>query len=156
MLFFREVRILDVLRLLDTKWDTVYGAHLKLHPGINYSHTTDKLIAQLPKLTPTDARLKYFLYNREETELDWNYPFDFCGSIYLLDRVVEVVESIDEQQKIRKPNSFEFLGNKAIKDKKLAQDQKLYLCLNQAVMTVITVNKVQDVYDTPVYEFSQG
>jgi hypothetical protein len=39
------VRILDVLRLLDTKWETVYGAHLKLHPGINYSHTTDKLIA---------------------------------------------------------------------------------------------------------------
>ena len=78
------------------KWDSVYGAHLKLYPGINYSHTTNKIINQLPKLIPTDETLKYFLYNRSETELDWNYPFDFCGSIYLLDRVIEVIENITD------------------------------------------------------------
>ena len=50
MLFFRKVNIEDILRLLDQKWDTVYAAHLKLHPGINYSHTTDKLISSLPRL----------------------------------------------------------------------------------------------------------
>ena len=52
---------------------------------------------------------------RSETELDWNYPFDFCGSIYLLDRVVSIVESIEDQDKIKKPNQFEFIGNLAIK-----------------------------------------
>lgn len=95
---------------------------MKLHPGINYSHTTDKLITKLPKLTSTDSSLTYLLYDRNETELDWNYPFDFCGSLYLLERVVEVLENIDETDKIRKPNSFEFIGNKAIKAKGLATD----------------------------------
>jgi hypothetical protein len=96
MLFFSDLTIFDILRLLDSKWETIYAAHLKLHPGINYSHTTDKLINQLPKLTPTDSSLTYLLFERSETELDWNYPFDFCGSIYLLDRVVEVIENIED------------------------------------------------------------
>lgn len=26
--------------------------------------------------------VKYLKYRRSETEMDWNYPFDFCGSIY--------------------------------------------------------------------------
>ncbi len=73
--------------------------------------------------------------------------------MYLLDRVVSIVESIEDQDKIKKPNQFEFLGNLAIKKNPGLASQALCICLNQPVMTVITVNKVQDVYDTPVYEF---
>ena len=29
-------------------------------------------------------RLNMLKFRRSETELDWNYPFDFCGSIYRL------------------------------------------------------------------------
>lgn len=153
MLFFNEVDLKEVLDILDEKRDKLYGAHLKLHPGINYSHTTDRIISMVPKFTDLTQQLKYFSYVRSDSELDWNYPFDFCGSIYLLDRVKEVVSAIEEKMKIRKPNQFEYVGNLAIKKKALASAYPQCLCLNGPVMTVITVNKVQDVYDTPVYDF---
>ena len=51
-----------------------------------------------------------------------------------------MILNIEEREKIRKPNTFEFIGNKAIKSKNLAKDIKFCLCLNQPVMTVITVN----------------
>jgi len=59
-----------------------------------------------------------------------------------LDRVSQVIANIEEPEKIRKPNTFEFIGNKAIKSKNLTKDLTFCLCLNQPVMTVITVNKV--------------
>mmetsp|Transcript_34374 Transcript_34374/g.42456 ORF Transcript_34374/g.42456 Transcript_34374/m.42456 type:complete len:104 (-) Transcript_34374:234-545(-) len=37
----------------------------------------------------------------------------------------------------------------------LARNQPYSLCLNWPVMTVITVNKVQDIYNTPVYRLAQ-
>ena len=62
------------------------------------------------------------------------------------------MKGIDDQSKILKPNSFEYSGNLAIKKKLLTRDQPYSLCLNLPVMTVITVNKVQDLYNTPVYK----
>lgn len=56
---------------------------MKLNPSICYSHTNDKLIS-LPKFCKLDDNQTYFYFRRSETELDWNYPFDFCGSIYRL------------------------------------------------------------------------
>lgn len=50
-----------------------------------------------------------------------------------------------------KPNTFEFAGNKAIKFNMLAKNMPYSICLNWPVVTVITVNKVQDVYKTPIY-----
>lgn len=108
----------------------------------------------MPKLVRIEGEI--LEYERSTSELDWNYPFDFCGSIYLLDRVVTVMEAIAELGKIKRPNVFEYLGNKAIKDKSIASAYKLCLCLNIPVLTVITVNKVQDVYETPVYDFETG
>ena len=37
----------------------------------------------------------------------------------------------------------------------LARNQPYSICLDRPVMTVITVNKVQDIYNTPVYRLSQ-
>ena len=67
----------------------------------------------------------------------------------------EVVDKITPPNKIARPNTFEFEGNKAIKFNMLARNQPYSLCLNQPVLTVITVNKVQDIYNTPVYRLSQ-
>lgn len=59
--------------------------------------------------------------------------------------------SIQDRTKINKPNSFEYIGNLTIRQKLLAKDFPYSLCLNIPVMTVVTVNKVQDQYKTPVY-----
>ncbi len=74
----------------------------------------------MPVFTPLEVETTYLTYDRSESELDWNYPFDFCGSIYLLERVQEVIANIEEKEKIKKPNTFEFIGNKAIKVKGIA------------------------------------
>lgn len=37
----------------------------------------------------------------------------------------------------------------------MARNQPYSICLNWPVLTVITVNKVQDIYNTPVYRLSQ-
>ena len=100
-------------------------------------------------------RLTFLKFRRSESELDWNYPFDFCGSIYRLSSVREVIAKIQPASKIARPNTFEFEGNKAIKFNMLARNQPYSLCLNWPVLTVITVNKVQDIYNTPVYRLSQ-
>ena len=96
MLFFKAVDIPEILRILSKEQhDKVFCAHLKLYPGITYSHTTDKMIALVPKFTKVEES-KFLKYDRNETELDWNYPFDFCGSIYELEIVVKVMESIED------------------------------------------------------------
>lgn len=96
-------------------------------------------------------RLLFLKFRRSETELDWNYPFDFCGSIYRLGSVEEVIAKIEPQTHMLKPNTFEFAGNKAIKFNMLAKTMPYSLCLNWPAVTVITVNKVQDIYNTPTY-----
>lgn len=88
--------------------------------------------------------------------LDWNYPFDFCGSIYRLESIIDIVDAIEEKVKMLKPNSFEYIGNATIKKKMIAKDQQFCMCMNLPVMTVVTVNKVQDVYVTPIYEFKSS
>jgi len=72
-----------------------------------------------------------------------------------LSEVREVIRLIQPQSKLAKPNFFEYEGNKAIKFNMLARNQPYSLCLNWPVMTVITVNKVQQVYKTPVYRLAE-
>jgi hypothetical protein len=99
--------------------------------------------------------LKFLKYRRSETELDWNYPFDFCGSIYRAEQLEKVIAKITPQDKILKPNTFEFQGNQVIKMNMLAKDFPYCLCLNAASITVLTINKVQSIYNTPVYDSAQ-
>lgn len=47
-----------------------------------------------------------------------------------------------EPLKMKKPNSFEYIGNVTIKKNLLTKDAPYSLCLNIPVMTVVTVNKV--------------
>jgi hypothetical protein len=142
MIFFRKVDLYDCVRVLDVNPDS-YSLHLKLSPGIYYSHTNDKCI-KLPKTfkIPNGSDLTFLKYRRSETELDWNYPFDFCGSIYAKSTVENVVAKISDQSKILKPNTFESAGNIARKTFKLDSTQPCSLCLNFPVTTVITINKV--------------
>ena len=76
-----------------------YALHLKLSPGIYYSHTCNKIM-RLPNFEPVlkpnqpISSLKFLKFRRSETEFDWNYPFDFCGSIYRLDHVDKVIAKI--------------------------------------------------------------
>jgi hypothetical protein len=88
MIFFNNINLLDCLQSL-YETTKAYAVHLKLSPGIYYSHTNNKIM-RIPNFEPIVkqnvplSNLKLLKYRRSETELDWNYPFDFCGSIYRL------------------------------------------------------------------------
>jgi hypothetical protein len=156
MIFFREMKLLDCVSYLH-ETTKAYALHLKLSPGIYYSHTNNKIM-RLPNFEPVlrpnqpISHLKFLKYRRSETELDWNYPFDFCGSIYRAEHIDKVIQKIKPMETILKPNTFEFQGNQAIKMNMLAKDYPYCLCLNAPAMTVITINKVQSTYNTPVYD----
>lgn len=75
-----------------------------------------------PQSLEKQMRMTFLKFRRSESELDWNYPFDFCGSIYRLSSVKEVISKIQPPTKIAKPNTFEFEGNKAIKFNMLARN----------------------------------
>ena len=79
------------IKALEANQDCL-AVHLKLSPGLYYSHTNDKCV-KLPK-TFQIVDDDFFKFKRAETELDWNYPFDFCGSIYRLSSVRDVVSKI--------------------------------------------------------------
>jgi hypothetical protein len=153
MIFFRTFKLRECVDALEENPDA-FSLHLKLSPGLYYSHTNDKCV-KLPKdfaLAKGGFGTKFLKYLRADTELDWNYPFDFCGSIYKKSLISDiVVPAISDRKKILKPNTFEFAGNAAIKEQKLDAKHPYCLCLNWPVTTVITINKVQDVYNTPVY-----
>lgn len=50
--------------------------------------------SQAQATTEQQLKLSFLKYRRSESELDWNYPFDFCGSIYRLASVREVIAKI--------------------------------------------------------------
>jgi len=47
-----------------------------------------------PQTLEQQLKLTFLKFRRSESELDWNYPFDFCGSIYRLSSVREVIAKI--------------------------------------------------------------
>jgi hypothetical protein len=146
MIFFRDLKLIDCLVSLHES-NKAYALHLKLTPGIYFSHTANKIM-RLPNFEPVLkpnqplSTIKFLKYRRSETELDWNYPFDFCGSIYRADTIDKVIKKIQPIEKILKPNTFEVAGNQAIKMNMLAKDYPYCLCLNAPVTTVITINRV--------------
>jgi len=93
-------------------------------------------------LPTTPGSLEFLKFKREQGQLDWNYPFDFCGSFYRLEQVLTVIKEIEDKQKILKPNTFEYFGNVAIQKGNLAKDMDHCICLNEPVMSVVTINKV--------------
>ena len=86
MLFFDEFNLREILDTLSNSSNS-FSFHLKLSPNIRYSHTNDKAIA-----VPSSYMIygEYLKYKREDTQMDWNYPFDFCGSIYRSEHIVEI------------------------------------------------------------------
>ena len=87
MVFFKDFDIEDSVQALLNSPEAL-AVHLKLYAGITYSHTNNKLMG-IPKLVPAfPESMKWLKFKRENGKMDWNYPFDFCGSIYRLENVL--------------------------------------------------------------------
>jgi hypothetical protein len=110
---------------------------------------------------------------------DWNYPFSLAGSMYRVEDVVQVVtECITAHgpQAIAHPNKLEVLGSRIVEhggrklnagaesketaaevaagsgSSPLSLRRVMSCCLSESVMSVITVNRVQEVFQNRIYE----
>ena len=120
MLFFNHVDLTGILSTFD---DKSFSIHLKLSPNIQYSHTNDKIINLAATFLKKSENV--YKYRRCDTHLDWDYPFDFCGSLYRWEHVKWVFENVQPREKVLRPNHFEYYGNLALKDSQLLKDYPL-------------------------------
>ena len=130
-----------------------FCVHTKLHPGISYSHSSQKVCLPPQPLTTVSggSLLKYDLSSGKS---DWRYPFDLCASIYRLDdlKLLFTFPSPVDAISFTNPNTLEVCGNSLFFS--TFQSKMRYshvLCVNSPVLCVVTINQVQSSYKVPIY-----
>jgi len=153
VLFYNRASILDGLHVLDSD-PSVFGFFLKLSPGISFCHTANAEMRTPQKfLSTTSPEILKWEMNEKLVSHDWNYPFDFCGTIYRKPDVVKMLSCIENlvgKDGYSHPNKFEASGNRASVLNCFA-NSTFGICPSKPTLSVITINRVQDVYENPVY-----
>lgn len=146
---------------LDTIVDTmssdrsILSTILKLSPNITYCHPSNAESSP-PKEFYTFPSGTLLKYDRTQCTQDWNYPFDLCGSIMHKEDVISLFEAIQDHYGIdalSHPNKLESAGDKILREYKTQiSDKKHCMCMKEQILSVITVNIVQDVCKNPIYD----
>ncbi|CAK0859181.1 unnamed protein product, partial [Prorocentrum cordatum] len=163
------------LRLLGSE-DGVYTVHAKLNPRVEYAHPNNKFM-RVPRLSaygPAAASSEdggavmgewlesgLLIYERDQGEYDWNYPWELSASIYRVADVREMLAAVREhfgEAGVGHPNRLEGYGVRLFKQQKVsgATRGSRCACAGRPVVAVVTVNRVQSLFDNPVYRRSEG
>jgi glycosyltransferase involved in cell wall biosynthesis len=143
----------EVSLCLDTRPE-LYGVHLKLHPGIGYSHP-GACASPPPQLTPLEGHILSF--NFRSATADWAYPLDLCACVYRASDVhhlAAVVKARLGPGALKNPNVLEVSGNEMMTTS--FPHFTLGGCLSRPVCSVVTVNIVQCTYEVPIYSAEGG
>ena len=82
--------------------------HLKLSPGLSFSHPANA-VQQQPRLETLGDELAAF--RGGDGSHDWNYPFELCGTLYRAPLVRAVLALLAEGGAAAHPNRLEVAGN---------------------------------------------
>jgi hypothetical protein len=174
LLFFDDVDLCLCARALDAT-PTAFALHLKLNPGIVYSHSANKYCAPpvcKPLMLTTrdevvaadttgdvewlvDSQL-FSVFDYAGSKVEWRYPFDLCGSLYRLSdmhTLLALFEEFSMTNTNSNPNRFESLGN-SVFWKERARSWSHFsrgICLTRSILSVVTVNQVQTTFKVPIY-----
>nr|CCA24176.1 glycosyl transferase family 2 putative [Albugo laibachii Nc14] len=142
------------------KWN--FAFHLKLTPNVWRSHMTNEHMLPLPPFQRFVAQEKcgsiangkdFFLtFDPAQGRVDWNYPWDLSGSIYSSLAVEFIVQGIlakHGRAGVNHPNVLELYGNQFLKQSGRIESVQC-ACPSQAVMHLLAVNQVQDVFKNPL------
>ncbi|KAF1326751.1 putative Glycosyll transferase family 2, partial [Globisporangium splendens] len=149
-----------------------FAFHVKLAPSIWRSHLTNKPMLPLPPMhtvvkprsidgkatietqpTTMPFKLAYHVFNPARGCLDWNYPWELSGSVYLhstVQRVVTEIQAAFGKQGINHPNHLELRGHQIVQ--KWTATKLECACPLQPKMHVFAINQVQDVFNNRLYE----
>ncbi|KAF2073585.1 hypothetical protein CYY_005102 [Polysphondylium violaceum] len=145
------------------------GFYLKMNSYITYCHTCDESIS-VPidrVVITTNANdinnnsnnksngIMKWDRSKPDCKRDWNYPFDLCSTIYKTEQVDLILKNIIKYYGIKTgishPNRLEFNGNRVIIQKQSYIHLPYCLSPTEPIMSVVTINRVQDVNDNPFY-----
>lgn len=140
-----------------------FTVHLKLHPGIIYSHSASKALFPPKLVAVADAGLSgsgvsepILSFSLATGSGDWRYPFDLCGSVYRSKTIATFLASFKAaEMAVSNPNKLEFFGNKVYWAQSKTRET-CCLCCSVPKLSVVTVNRVQQTYKVPIYETDEG
>ncbi|RYG69801.1 glycosyltransferase [archaeon] len=97
-------------------------------------------------------QLLFLKYAWRNGAVDWQYPIDLCAGVYRLPDIQHILDSVPKDS-IHNPNAFEVMANQHFSQSSLMLDKYTHCCCPSRRMTVVvTVNKVQETYEVPVYK----
>lgn len=182
--YFDDVELTDAFAFLDgasckstsqsssSVWP--FAFHVKLAPSIWRSHLANKPMLPLPPMQTVVTRRKcengdasgvvvvpfeiaYHVFDPARGTLDWNYPWELSGSVYLRSTVERVVADIQAQfgkKGINHPNHLELRGHQVVQcwATDMKQRKLQCACPLSPKMHVFAINQVQDVFNNRLYE----
>jgi hypothetical protein len=149
-----------------------FSVHLKLHPGIRFSHSSSKTCfppscLESVSVSYDSCSIGILKYELSLASSDWRYPFDLCGSIYRLSDVITMLVTSNTKSTTPKdedvrllfsnPNNLEVFGNELFWRNDSFSSKYRY-CLTSAhhLLSVVTVNRVQSTYQVPIFVHQSG
>ena len=137
----------------------VFNFASRLHLGVSWSQTRN--VPSPPprnkfKFHSLSSSVGVYLYKQESASVEWNYQFDLSGGVYYRSDVITLMNNIADDG-LSHPNLFELRCNEALKSnpssnqllKDLSQ-KALSAIPTRPFLVILTVNRVQDVFSTPL------
>lgn len=170
-LWFRHCNMQTAIRLLQTEED-VYTVHVKLCPRNEFAHPNSKFM-RIPRLQAyveadsaarSDSEAAFeselMIYDQSSGEYDWNYPWELSASVYRWPDVSEMLVAIRDRfgaEGVNHPNRLEGFGVRIFKQDGVAGvRRKKCACMRQPTVAVVTINRVQTLFDNPIYTSSDA
>jgi hypothetical protein len=138
---------------------------LRLSPNVTYCHPSNAH-SKLPNFTSVttfecsatdvkDFRQEILKFDRSQATEDWNYPFELCATMMHKNMVSDIllaITNVNGLDGLSHPNKLEVSGSRLF-TKQLLEHARLTscLCVKHPVLSVITVNRVQDVCENRIY-----
>ncbi len=156
MIFYQNIKVEDICKILDQYAD-IFCVQMRLFPEIKYSHVRNKYWEICPPLLdiPMEGFKKFLdpaLIGLAQISVDWNCPFDLSGGVYRK-KDVEMISSLCKGR-IKNPNVLECIGNQVVLEKGIFPNASCFYiaCSNNRILSLITVNRVQNEFSNPVYQ----
>lgn len=147
----------------------VLAFQLKLNPHVCWSHPadepcvrdglgaqTDSIAARCPppELSIVDVDSGVLTWERSAGAVDWDYGWDLCCSLYRVEDVDEILAALPKTGAWH-PNTVELWGSETLR-RGLGKRRPKCACFAHPTVSVLAVNRVQDVFRAPVYDIALG
>jgi hypothetical protein len=154
IVWYRSVLLDAVLAQLGERRE-IFAAQLRLHAQVRHSVTLG--VSCPPPASLHAARDGWCTWRTDapDARAEWCYPFDLSGALYRASDVAAIVRgaSLLGSDALSHPNRFENAGNQVLQRQLLSDidaHSLVLACPAEPCMSIVTVNRVQDVCTNPV------